>query len=33
MKCVMGMVPPAAGTIVAEIDGERHNLVGRSTEG
>ena len=32
MKCVMGMVPPAAGTIVAEIDGERHELVGRSTE-
>ena len=32
MKCVMGMVPPAAGTIVAEIDGERHDLVGRSTE-
>jgi branched-chain amino acid transport system ATP-binding protein len=32
MKCVMGIVPPTAGTIVAEIDGERHNLVGRSTE-
>jgi len=32
MKCVMGIVPPAAGTIVAEIDGERHDLVGRSTE-
>jgi branched-chain amino acid transport system ATP-binding protein len=32
MKCVMGMVPPAAGSIVAEIDGERINLVGRSTE-
>jgi branched-chain amino acid transport system ATP-binding protein len=29
---VMGIVPPTAGTIVAEIDGERHNLVGRSTE-
>ena len=32
MKCVMGMVPPVAGSIVAEIDGERVNLVGRSTE-
>ena len=32
MKCVMGMVPPAAGSIVAEIDGERVDLVGRSTE-
>jgi branched-chain amino acid transport system ATP-binding protein len=32
MKCVMGIVPPAAGTIVAEIDGERYDLVGRSTE-
>ena len=32
MKCVMGMVRPMAGSIVAEIDGERHDLVGRSTE-
>jgi branched-chain amino acid transport system ATP-binding protein len=32
MKCVMGILPPAAGTIVAEIDGRRHDLVGRSTE-
>jgi len=32
MKCVMGIVPPAAGSILAEIDGERHDLVGRSTE-
>jgi branched-chain amino acid transport system ATP-binding protein len=32
MKCVMGIVPPTAGTIVAEIDGERYDLVGRSTE-
>jgi branched-chain amino acid transport system ATP-binding protein len=31
MKCVMGMLPPAAGTIVAEIDGESHDLIGRST--
>ena len=32
MKCVMGIVPPAAGSIVADIDGERHDLIGRSTE-
>ena len=32
MKCVMGIVPPAAGSIIAEIDGERHDLIGRSTE-
>jgi branched-chain amino acid transport system ATP-binding protein len=32
MKCVMGIVPPTAGSIVAEIDGERYDLVGRSTE-
>jgi len=32
MKCVMGIVPPRAGRIVAEIDGENHDLVGRSTE-
>jgi branched-chain amino acid transport system ATP-binding protein len=32
MKCIMGMVPPAAGSITAEIDGVRHDLVGRSTE-
>ena len=32
MKCVMGMVRPAAGSIVAEIDGQKHDLVGRSTE-
>src|SRR5262252_10791434 len=32
MKCVMGIVQPAAGSILAEIDGERHDLVGRSTE-
>jgi branched-chain amino acid transport system ATP-binding protein len=28
----MGMVRPSAGTIVAEIDGAKHNLVGKSTE-
>ena len=32
MKCVMGIVPPVRGSIVAEIDGERIDLVGRSTE-
>jgi branched-chain amino acid transport system ATP-binding protein len=32
MKCVMGIVPPSAGRITAEIDGEHHDLVGRSTE-
>jgi branched-chain amino acid transport system ATP-binding protein len=32
MKCIMGIVPAAAGSIVAEIDGERIDLVGRSTE-
>jgi branched-chain amino acid transport system ATP-binding protein len=32
MKCVMGIVTPSAGTIAAEIDGTRHDLVGRATE-
>src|SRR4030088_1234981 len=32
MKCIMGIVAPTAGRIAAEIDGETHNLVGRSTE-
>ncbi len=32
MKCIMGMVRPSAGTIVAQIDGRSHDLVGRSTE-
>ena len=32
IKCIMGMVRPSAGTIVAEIDGKRHDLVGRTTE-
>ena len=32
MKCVMGMVRPSAGSIIAEIDGKRHELVGMSTE-
>jgi branched-chain amino acid transport system ATP-binding protein len=32
MKCVMGIVPPSAGRIVAEIDGQSHDLVGLATE-
>jgi branched-chain amino acid transport system ATP-binding protein len=32
MKCVMGMLRPTTGSIVAEIDGESFDLVGRSTE-
>jgi branched-chain amino acid transport system ATP-binding protein len=32
IKCVMGMVVPTAGTITAQIDGRRIDLVGRSTE-
>jgi branched-chain amino acid transport system ATP-binding protein len=32
MKCVMGMVRPTAGAIVATIDGTRHDLVGLATE-
>ena len=32
MKCIMGMLRPTSGSIVAEIDGKRHDLVGRSTE-
>jgi branched-chain amino acid transport system ATP-binding protein len=32
MKCVMGIVRPTAGRIVAEIDGVKHDLVGRTTE-
>ncbi len=32
MKCVMGILRPRAGKIVAEIDGAHHELVGMSTE-
>jgi branched-chain amino acid transport system ATP-binding protein len=32
MKCVMGMVRPRTGRILVEIDGETHDLVGRTTE-
>ena len=32
MKCIMGIVRPSAGSIVAEIDGIHHDLTGRTTE-
>jgi len=32
MKCVMGLLRPAEGRILAEIDGERVDLVGMATE-
>jgi len=32
MKCIMGMVRPQAGSVTVEIDGTKHNIVGRSTE-
>jgi branched-chain amino acid transport system ATP-binding protein len=32
MKSIMGMVRPSAGSIAVEIDGENHELIGRSTE-
>jgi branched-chain amino acid transport system ATP-binding protein len=32
MKCIMGMVRPSAGSIIAEIEGVHHDLVGRTTE-
>ena len=32
LKCIMGVVPPSTGSIIAEIDGVRHDLVGRTTE-
>jgi branched-chain amino acid transport system ATP-binding protein len=32
MKSIMGIVRPGAGRIVAEIEGERYDLVGRTTE-
>ena len=31
MKCIMGIVPPTAGSITAEIDGQPVDLVGRAT--
>lgn len=32
MKSIIGIVRPSAGKIEAEIDGERYDLIGRSTE-
>jgi branched-chain amino acid transport system ATP-binding protein len=32
IKCIMGILRPTAGSIAAEIDGIRHELVGKSTE-
>ena len=32
MKCIMGMLRPSSGSIVAEIDGARHDLTGMITE-
>jgi branched-chain amino acid transport system ATP-binding protein len=32
MKCIMGILPPSAGSIMVEIDGVHHDLVGRTTE-
>jgi len=32
MKCIMGMLRPSSGSIVAEIDGEKIDLIGRNTE-
>ena len=32
MKCIMGIVQPRKGRIVAEIDGQSHDLVGMTTE-
>ena len=32
MKCVMGVVRPRQGSIIAEIEGEKHELVGKTTE-
>jgi branched-chain amino acid transport system ATP-binding protein len=32
LKCIMGIVTPSGGSITADIDGTRHELVGRATE-
>jgi branched-chain amino acid transport system ATP-binding protein len=32
MKCIMGIVCPSTGSIVAEIDGIHHDLIGRTTQ-
>src|SRR5207253_11125733 len=31
MKCIMGMLRPTSGSIVAEIDGKQHNLIDRKS--
>jgi branched-chain amino acid transport system ATP-binding protein len=32
LKCVMGIVRPSGGSVIADIDGARHELIGHSTE-
>jgi len=32
IKCILGMVVPTGGELTAEIDGKRHDLVGKTTE-
>jgi branched-chain amino acid transport system ATP-binding protein len=32
MKCIMGIVRPSTGSIIAAIDGVNHDLIGRTTE-
>ena len=32
MKCIMGMVKPESGSIVLDIDGQKHDLTQMSTE-
>jgi len=32
MKCILGILRPVAGRIIADIDGEKHDLVGLPTE-
>jgi branched-chain amino acid transport system ATP-binding protein len=32
LKCIMGIVTPSGGSITADVDGTRHELVGRATE-
>jgi len=32
MKCILGILRPVAGRIIADIDGEKHDLIGMKTE-
>jgi branched-chain amino acid transport system ATP-binding protein len=32
IKCIMGLCRPSEGSITAEIDGVKHNLIGKTTE-